>query len=65
MELAPLHSSDEWQTISNSKASRLGIIIYYDYKADHSVIMLALVDANYKFPYVDVGTQGPASDAGV
>lgn len=65
MELAPLHSSDEWQTISNSKASRLGIIIYYDYKADHSVIMLALVDANYKFLYVDVGTQGPASDAGV
>ena len=38
---------------------------YYDYKAHHSIIMLALVDANYKFLYVDVGAQGRASDAGV
>lgn len=38
---------------------------YYDYKTHHSIIMLALVDANYKFLYVDVGTQGRASDAGV
>lgn len=29
------------------------------------MIMLALVDANYKFLFVDVGTQGRASDAGV
>lgn len=36
---------------------------YYDYKSHHSVIMLALVDAEYKFLYVDVGAQGRASDA--
>ncbi|XP_063615556.1 uncharacterized protein LOC134788653, partial [Penaeus indicus] len=38
---------------------------YYDYKTNHSIIILALVDANYKFLYVDVGAKGRASDAGV
>ncbi|KAK4304444.1 hypothetical protein Pmani_023616 [Petrolisthes manimaculis] len=38
---------------------------YFDYKSHNSVIMLALVDADYKFLYVDVGAQGRASDAGV
>ena len=38
---------------------------YYDYKTNHSIIMLALVDAEYKFMYVDIGAQGRASDAGV
>lgn len=38
---------------------------YYDYKGHHSMIMLALVDAHYRFMYVDVGAQGRSSDAGV
>lgn len=38
---------------------------FYDYKGHHSMIMLALVDAHYRFLYVDVGAQGRASDAGV
>ncbi|KAG0716812.1 hypothetical protein GWK47_008766 [Chionoecetes opilio] len=38
---------------------------YFDYKSHHSVIMLALVDASYKFLYIDVGAQGRARDAGV
>lgn len=33
--------------------------------SEYSAIMLALVDANYKFQCVDVGVQGRASDAGV
>ena len=37
----------------------------YDYKGHFSVIMLALVDANYKFMYVTVGASGRASDGGV
>ncbi|KAG0725967.1 hypothetical protein GWK47_037553 [Chionoecetes opilio] len=28
---------------------------YFDYKSHHSVIMLALVDASYKFLYIDLG----------
>lgn len=38
---------------------------YFDCKTHHSIIMLALVDANYTFLFVDVGAQGRASDARV
>ena len=39
--------------------------VYYNYKGNHSVIPLALVDANYKFIYHHVGINGRAGDAGV
>lgn len=35
---------------------------YYDYKGNFSTILSALVDADYKFLYADVGTNGRASD---
>ncbi|KAK4314364.1 hypothetical protein Pmani_006866 [Petrolisthes manimaculis] len=38
---------------------------YYDYKGNFSTIIMALVDADYKFLYADVGTNGRASDGGV
>ena len=37
---------------------------YYNYKKFHSVILLALADAQYRFLYVDVGAEGGAGDAG-
>lgn len=39
--------------------------LYYNYKGFHSVIMMALVDANYRFIWVDVGSNGCAGDAQV
>jgi hypothetical protein len=36
---------------------------FYNYKNDYSVILLAIVDANYKFIYIDVGTNGRVNDA--
>ena len=38
---------------------------YCYYKGYYSIIMLAVVDANYKFMYVDVGSYGADSDAGI
>ena len=38
---------------------------YYNYKQFHSIILMALVDAQYKFLWVDVGAMGSAGDANV
>ncbi|XP_028418701.1 uncharacterized protein LOC114544198 [Dendronephthya gigantea] len=38
---------------------------FFNYKHLFSVILFAMVDANYKFIYIDVGTAGRAGDAGV
>jgi hypothetical protein len=38
---------------------------YFNYKHSFSLILLALVDANYKFLFIDFGAQGRFSDGGV
>ncbi|XP_035993648.1 protein ANTAGONIST OF LIKE HETEROCHROMATIN PROTEIN 1 [Fundulus heteroclitus] len=39
--------------------------MFYNYKSRFSIILMAVVDANYKFVYASAGTQGRVSDAGV
>ena len=36
---------------------------WFNYKMFHSLVLLALVDGDYKFIWADVGSNGPASDA--
>ena len=38
---------------------------YCNYKNFHSIILMALVDANYKFLYVNIGCQGRLNDGAV
>ncbi|XP_049771727.1 uncharacterized protein LOC126191157 [Schistocerca cancellata] len=38
---------------------------FFNYKSFNSIILFAMVDASYKFLYVDVGTNGRVGDAGV
>jgi len=39
--------------------------LYYNYKHTFSIVLLALVDADYKFRYVDIRCNGRISDDGV
>lgn len=47
------------------KCPKNGESLYFSHKGFHSIILMALVDANYKFIWVDVGANGSASDATV
>ena len=38
---------------------------YYNYKGLFSIVLLAVVDADYKFLYCDIGANGAGSNAGI
>jgi len=39
--------------------------VYYNYKGFYSIVLLALVDADYKFLWINIGAPGSQSDCGI
>lgn len=39
--------------------------VFYNYKYTHSIVLMAIADAEYKLLYIDVGSNGCNSDGGI
>lgn len=40
-------------------------LLYYNYKGSYSIVLMALVDSEYIFRYIDIGALGRTSDGGI
>ena len=64
VELPKLHRSRRRKHITiQSPADSASL--YFNYKGTFSVVLLAMVDAFYRFIYVDIGSLWKQSDAGI
>jgi len=62
--LAKLKNEDHVSCLSSLNPCHAGSL-YYNYKGQFSIVLMALCDSNYCFTYAYVGAQGRISDGGV
>ena len=58
---ANLYWYTRWQTIIMQAVDNAGST-YYNYKGEHSIVLIAFVDTHRQFIYVDIGCNGRVSD---
>ena len=64
MEFSSLPGCNRWKTCCTAVSSKYWKL-FLNYKGTFSIILLAVVDANYSFKHAHVGMQGRTCDGGV
>lgn len=64
MEFPKLHRGLGWKHVQITALANSGPN-YFNYKRTFSIVLLALVDADYRFISVDIGPFGKNSDGGI
>ena len=65
LELSKFHWLDGWKAHYDKTANKNSGFYFFNYKGNFRIVLLALVDENYRFIYVNVGYNTRISDGGV